>query len=80
MDRVTLKGVCSGPELVEELDQRNVGFGDRLEEPPFLEEAIVFRMPHVGQMSVQDQQQVTLGHERISMQFAPRPLGESGRG
>ncbi len=50
-----LEGCVLGPELVEELDQRNVGFGDRLEEPALFKKAIIFRMPHVGQMSVQDQ-------------------------
>ena len=55
-----------GLELVEELDQRDVRLGDRLEEPALFEEAVVLRMPDVGQVGVQDQQQMTLAMSRLA--------------
>ena len=63
IDSVSLNGVPSACEAVEELDERDVGFGDRLEEPALLQEAVVLGMADVGQVGVQDQQQITLRHE-----------------
>ncbi len=60
-----LERFALGLEAIEELDQGNVCFGDRLEEPAFLEKAVVLRMPDVGQMGVEDQEQISLRHEAI---------------
>ena len=40
---------------VEHLDQRQVGFGDALEQPAFFEKFFVLRMPHKRQVRVQDE-------------------------
>ena len=39
----------------QNLDERDVGFGDGLEEPVFLQKLFVFRMAHERQMRVQDE-------------------------
>jgi hypothetical protein len=44
------------------LQQRNVSLGDRLEEPVFLEEMLVLRMPDERQVRVENEREVT-GHE-----------------
>ena len=36
------------------VDQRQIGFRDRLEKPVFFEKIVIFRMPHKRQMSVKD--------------------------
>lgn len=41
-------------QAVEKLDERNVRLGDRLEEPAFFQESVVFRMADVGKMSVEN--------------------------
>jgi len=38
---------------VNNLDQRDVSFGDGFKKPVFLEKLFVFRMPHKGKMRVQ---------------------------
>ncbi len=43
-------------KTVEELDERNVRFGDGLEKPAFFQKAIILRMPDVRQMGVQNQE------------------------
>ena len=40
---------------VQHLEQRDVGFGDRLEEPVLLKELLILRVPHVGEMRVEDE-------------------------
>ena len=42
-------------QTVEHFQQRDVGLGDGLVEPVFLEEIVVFGMADKGQMGVQDQ-------------------------
>ena len=55
----TLEGVgdwhAIGDELLEGLDERDVGLGDSLEQPVLLQELIVFRMADVGQVRMEDQ-------------------------
>src|SRR5581483_7436028 len=76
-------------QFVEELDERNVRFGDGLEEPAFLQKAVILGMTHVGQMSVQNEKKIALRHERISLRevrengslsvLLPLPSGERER-
>ncbi len=40
---------------VEDLEQRQIGFGDALKEPAFLQKLFMLRMPHKGQVRVQDE-------------------------
>jgi hypothetical protein len=40
-------------EVLEHVQQRNVGFGDGLEEPVLFEEIVVLRVAHVRQVRVQ---------------------------
>src|SRR5437660_8254721 len=49
-------------EPLHHLQQRNISFGDRLEEPVFLEKMLVFGMPNEWQVRVQNEREVT-GHE-----------------
>jgi hypothetical protein len=42
-------------EAVKHIDEGDVGLGDRLEEPPFLEEILMFRVPDKGKVSVEDE-------------------------
>jgi hypothetical protein len=44
---------------IHHMDERDVSFGDGFKEPIFLEEAFVLRMPHIGQMRVQDDGKVS---------------------
>ena len=57
-DIVSRKGTPSSHEPVEDLEQRDVGLGDRLEEPVLLEEVVVLGMAHEGQVRVQDEREV----------------------
>ena len=43
------------PPAFQTLDERDVGFGDGLEEPAFLQKFFVFRMAHKRQVRVQDE-------------------------
>src|SRR5688572_15608511 len=45
---------------IHDLDERQVTFGDRFEEPVFLEKLFVLWMPHERQVRVQDQGEITL--------------------
>src|SRR5207244_7099569 len=49
-------------EPLQHLQQRDVSFGDRLEEPVFLQEVLVLRMPNERQVRVKNEREVT-GHE-----------------
>src|SRR4051812_25937595 len=44
------------PQLIKELDQRNIRFRDSLEEPALFEEAVILGMANVGQVCVQDEE------------------------
>ena len=46
---------------VQHLEQRQIGLGDRLVEPVLLEKFVVLRMPHVGQMRVEDEGEISGG-------------------
>jgi hypothetical protein len=46
------------PEPLHHLQQRNVGFGDRLEKPVFLEKMLVLRMPNERQVRVKNEREV----------------------
>ena len=48
------EGRSLGPQPIEELDQRDVRFRHRLEEPPLFQKQVVFRMADVRQMGVQN--------------------------
>ena len=48
------------PPAVENLEQRNIGFGDGFKEPAFLKKFLMFRVAHERQVRVQDQRQVSL--------------------
>ena len=48
---------------LEDVQQRDVGFGDRLEEPILFEEIVVLRVAHERQVRVQDEREVTARHE-----------------
>ena len=54
------------------LDQRDVSFGDGLEEPVFLQKLLVFRMADERQVRVQDEGEMAL-HGEIS----PDPLSNA---
>src|SRR5216684_5665521 len=45
---------------IHDLDERQVGFGDGLEEPVLLQKMLVLRMPDKRQMGVEDEGEVTL--------------------
>ncbi len=49
-------------EAVHHFQQRDIGFGDGLVEPVFLEEIVVLGMADEGQMGVQDQTKITERH------------------
>jgi hypothetical protein len=46
-------------------EQRDVAFGDRLEEPVFLEKLVVLRMPNERQVRVKNEREVTGRHCRF---------------
>ena len=48
-------------ELLEDVEQRQIGFGERLEVPVLFEEAVVLRVAHERQVRVQDEREVTFG-------------------
>jgi len=54
-DIVTRYGTAIGREPLEGREQGQIGLGDRLEEPLFLEEGAVFRMAHPREMGVEDE-------------------------
>ncbi len=60
-DIVSLNGTPVRREPVEHFEQRQVRFRDRLEEPVLLEKFLVLRMPHVGEVRMQDQGEVAVG-------------------
>ena len=47
---------------IHHLNQRQIGFGDGLEQPAFFQKLFVFRMPDVRQMRVEDDGKVA-GHD-----------------
>ena len=49
---------------LQHLDERDVGFGDGLKQPAFLQKFFVFRMAHKRQVRVQDDGEVTLHVQR----------------
>jgi hypothetical protein len=58
---------------IEQLDQREVGFRDRLEQPRFLEELPMLRMPHERQVSMENQGEIT-SHSRSLRERLGVPL------
>ena len=57
-------------QALQHLQQRNVGLGDRFEEPRLFEELLVFRVPNERQVRVKNERELP-GHERgISQQLA----------
>ena len=75
-------------QAVENAQQRDVGFGDCLEEPALLEEVIVLRVAHEGQVRVQDEREgrgVVFHHgdlrpRRLRNRGAPSGPGVPGLG
>ena len=49
-------------QLIKELDQGDIGLGDRLEEPAFLQEALELRMTDIRKMGVENEQQISFWH------------------
>jgi len=49
-------------QSVVNINKRNVGLGDRFEEPVLFQELVVLGMPHIGQVTVQHQRKITLFH------------------
>src|SRR5204863_3698860 len=48
---------------LEQLQQRDIGLGNGLEQPAFFEKTFMFRMANEGQMCMQDKREITL-HQR----------------
>ena len=61
-DMVSRQSAAVAFQAVEHFEERNVGLGDRLVEPIFLEKVVVLRMADVRQMSVQDQTKIAERH------------------
>ena len=53
-------------EPLHHLQQRDVSFGDRLEEPVFFEKMLVLRMPNEWQVRVEDKRKMAVAHCAIS--------------
>ena len=51
---------------VKDIDERDVGLGDGLVEPVLFEELFVLRVPHIGQMAVQHQREISFFHASSS--------------
>ena len=49
-------------EALEHLEERNVGFSNGFVEPIFLEEVVILRMPHEGEMCVKNKCEITERH------------------
>ena len=62
-------GNVVGEEPLEDLKERQVGAGDGLVEPVLLHHGRIFRVTDEGQVRVQDEREVTLGHGRQSSTF-----------
>ena len=68
---ITAKRICElaqqGDEValqaVEHLQQRDIRFSDRFVEPVLFQEIVILRVPDIGQVGVQNQQQITLWHD-----------------
>ena len=48
-------------QAVEHSQQRQIRLRDRLVEPILLQELLIFRMPHIGQMRVENESEVSVG-------------------
>ena len=65
---------------LEDLEQREVGLGQGLEEPVFLEETLVFRMAHERQVRVQHEREIAFGlHPEITLKNIFEPPRRQGR-
>ena len=53
-------------QTAKQLEERQVGGGDRFVEPILLEEFFMLRVPHERQVRVQDEQDITLHHSTFS--------------
>ena len=60
-----LEGHAVAQEPLHHAQERNVGLGDGFEEPVFLEELRVLRMPNEGEMRVQDDRDRTFAHRAL---------------
>ena len=60
-------------QILEGLEEWDVGLGDGLVQPPLFEGILVLRMAHEGQVGVKHDGQITLRHEN------PRSSGSSGQ-
>ena len=61
-------------------EQGKVGFRDRFEEPVFLEEILVFRVPNERQMGVEDECEMSRGHAQARLICRRVPLGRAAEG
>ena len=61
-ERDIVRRVCmpSSMPAFHHLDERDVGFGDGLKEPVFLQKLLVLRVPHKRQVRVQHQSEMAL--------------------
>ena len=62
------------PPALKGLEQRQVGFGDGLEQPALLQKFFMFRMPHEWQVRMEDDGKVALHREKLFVELVRNPL------